>query len=71
MLEGNLRIPEGARGIVMFAHGSGSSRHSPRNRAVADVLVQGGLATLLIDLLTPQEEVIDAGPDISDSTSSC
>ena len=46
-------------GLVLFAHGSGSGRHSPRNRYVAHVLRQGGLATLLIDLLTPQEEVID------------
>jgi putative phosphoribosyl transferase len=58
-LEGNLTIPEGARGIVLFAHGSGSSRHSPRNRSVAQVLHQGGLATLLIDLLTAGEEAVD------------
>ncbi|BAY09395.1 dienelactone hydrolase family protein [Calothrix sp. NIES-2098] len=58
-LEGNLVIPDGATGVVLFAHGSGSSRHSPRNRFVAGVLQQGGLATLLIDLLTPQEEEID------------
>jgi putative phosphoribosyl transferase len=58
-LEGNLVIPDGATGIVLFAHGSGSSRHSPRNRYVAGVLQQAGLATLLIDLLTPQEETID------------
>jgi putative phosphoribosyl transferase len=55
-LEGNLAIPEGATGVVLFAHGSGSSRHSPRNRYVAQVLRQGGLGTLLIDLLTPEEE---------------
>jgi putative phosphoribosyl transferase len=59
-LEGNLAIPPGAQGIVLFAHGSGSSRHSPRNRYVASVLQQEGLATLLLDLLTPQEDVIDA-----------
>src|SRR5436309_1986022 len=59
-LEGNLSIPEGAFGIVLFAHGSGSSRHSPRNRAVAQHLVETGLATLLIDLLTAREEAIDA-----------
>ncbi len=58
-LEGDLAIPKDARGIVLFAHGSGSSRYSPRNRYVARVLREGGLATLLIDLLTSQEEVID------------
>ena len=51
-LEGDLAIPDGARGIVLFAHGSGSSRHSPRNRFVAETLDDGGLATLLFDLLT-------------------
>jgi dienelactone hydrolase len=59
VLEANLMIPGGATGIVIFAHGSGSSRHSPRNRYVAGVLQQAGLATLLIDLLTPEEEEID------------
>ncbi len=58
-LEGTLAVPDGARGIVLFAHGSGSSRHSPRNRYVAGVLRQGGLGTLLMDLLTPQEEAVD------------
>lgn len=58
-LEGDLGIPEGANGIVVFAHGSGSSRRSPRNRFVAQVLRQGGLATLLFDLLTQEEEVMD------------
>jgi pimeloyl-ACP methyl ester carboxylesterase len=58
-LQGNIRIPPAARGIVVFAHGSGSGRHSPRNRFVADVLVSTGLATLLIDLLTQEEEMID------------
>ena len=58
-LEGTLRIPEAARGVVVFAHGSGSSRFSPRNRFVADVLEQAGLATLLIDLLTREEEAVD------------
>src|SRR5205085_10846214 len=48
-----------ARGVVLFAHGSGSSRHSPRNRRVASVLNQARLATLLMDLLTPDEEAID------------
>lgn len=58
-LEGNLSIPESARGIVLFAHGSGSSRHSPRNRYVANVLNQAGFATLLFDLLTSDEEQTD------------
>ena len=53
---GHLTIPENPKGIVVFAHGSGSSRHSPRNRYVADVLNRAGLATLLFDLLTPEEE---------------
>ena len=52
----DLEVPANARGAVLFAHGSGSSRHSPRNRHVAKVLQQAGLATLLIDLLTPQED---------------
>ncbi|RFC77617.1 phosphoribosyltransferase family protein [Streptomyces sp. AcE210] len=55
-LAGDLARPEGAAGLVMFAHGSGSSRHSPRNRAVAEVLQEAGLGTLLFDLLTPAEE---------------
>ncbi|MFL6053286.1 MAG: dienelactone hydrolase family protein [Actinoallomurus sp.] len=55
-LAGDLTVPEGARGFVMFAHGSGSSRFSPRNRFVATVLNQAGLGTLLFDLLTVQEE---------------
>jgi dienelactone hydrolase len=59
-LEGNLAVPDGARGIVLFAHGSGSSRHSPRNRFVAQCLNDAGLATLLFDLLTSDEEAIDA-----------
>jgi dienelactone hydrolase len=59
-LEGNLTRPEESRAIVLFAHGSGSSRHSPRNRYVARVLNEAKLATLLIDLLTLHEEVIDA-----------
>ena len=58
-LEGNLAVPPGARGIVLFAHGSGSSRHSPRNRFVAEALRAGRLGTLLIDLLTPAEEAVD------------
>lgn len=59
-LEGDLTIPEGAAGIVLFAHGSGSSRFSPRNRAVASELQAGGLATLLLDLLTVEEEQAEA-----------
>lgn len=55
-LEGSLEIPEGAAGVVLFAHGSGSSRHSPRNTYVADVLRQHGLGTLLLDLLTSEED---------------
>jgi putative phosphoribosyl transferase len=58
-LEGNLNVPPDACGLVLFAHGSGSSRHSPRNRYVASVLREGGLATLLMDLLTAEEEAID------------
>ncbi|WP_437916153.1 phosphoribosyltransferase family protein [Sorangium sp. So ce302] len=58
-LQGSLTIPAGATGIVLFAHGSGSSRHSPRNRYVAEVLQSAGLATLLFDLLTGEEEAVD------------
>src|SRR5688500_7594777 len=58
-LKGDLVIPEDARGIVLFAHGSGSSRHSPRNRFVAERLHDAELATLLLDLLTAQEEAVD------------
>ncbi len=56
---GDLAVPAQARGAVIFAHGSGSSRHSPRNRYVAGVLQQAALATLLMDLLTPDEEQLD------------
>lgn len=59
VLEGNLGIPDGAQGVVLFAHGSGSSRFSPRNQYVAEVLRGGGLGTLLIDLLTSEEERAD------------
>jgi putative phosphoribosyl transferase len=59
ILEGDLSIPAGAQGLVLFAHGSGSSRFSPRNHFVAQVLQEGGLATLLFDLLTTGEEEID------------
>jgi len=58
-LEGNLGVPAGARGAVLFAHGSGSGRHSPRNRFVARQLREAGLATLLVDLLTGEEETAD------------
>jgi pimeloyl-ACP methyl ester carboxylesterase len=58
-LAGDLTVPPGARGLVVFAHGSGSGRFSPRNRAVASALVRGGLATLLMDLLTADEEAED------------
>jgi dienelactone hydrolase len=58
-LEGNLTIPDNPGGVVLFAHGSGSSRHSPRNQYVAQVLQEAGFATLLIDLLTLKEEEED------------
>jgi dienelactone hydrolase len=58
-LEGNLTIPDGAAALVLFAHGSGSSRHSSRNQFVARQLNDARLATLLFDLLTPEEEAID------------
>jgi len=58
-LQGDLASVSGASGIVVFVHGSGSSRHSPRNRSVAERLQQGGFATLLIDLLTENEEIAD------------
>src|SRR4029450_1417427 len=59
VLPGNLHLPEGAGALVLFAHGSGSSRHSPRNQFVARTLNDAGLATLLFDLLTQEEEAID------------
>jgi putative phosphoribosyl transferase len=58
-LDGYLSIPTAAAGVVVFAHGSGSSRHSPRNRYVADILNEAGLATLLIDLLNANEQEVD------------
>jgi len=58
-LDGTLGLPPDARGVVLFAHGSGSGRHSPRNRHVARVLHEAGLATLLLDLLTLEEEAVD------------
>lgn len=60
VLDGDLVVPVDARGVVVFAHGSGSSRHSPRNRQVAGVLQDAGIATLLMDLLTVEEEQRDA-----------
>lgn len=60
VLDGDLSLPDSAAGVVLFAHGSGSSRHSPRNRAVAGALNRRGMATLLVDLLTADEERIDA-----------
>jgi len=59
-LSGELELPSRAAGLVLFAHGSGSSRHSPRNQAVAGVLRGAGLGTLLFDLLTPEEEQAEA-----------
>jgi dienelactone hydrolase len=59
-LDGDLRLPPGAHGVVVFAHGSGSSRHSPRNRHVAGELNRRSLGTLLVDLLTHEEEVSEA-----------
>ena len=59
VLEADIAMPESARGAVLFAHGSGSGRHSPRNRYVADELNRAGLATVLADLLTREEEQVD------------
>jgi putative phosphoribosyl transferase len=58
-IEGNLHVPVDTKGVVLFAHGSGSSRFSPRNQYVANVLNNAGIATLLIDLLTGEEEEVD------------
>jgi dienelactone hydrolase len=58
-LEADMNLPMAARGVVVFAHGSGSSRHSPRNRYVAEELQGAGLGTVLVDLLTPEEEQAD------------
>jgi putative phosphoribosyl transferase len=60
ILDGDLVVPAGAAGVVVFAHGSGSSRHSPRNRMVATRLQAAGYATLLMDLLTPEEDEVDS-----------
>jgi len=59
VLSGNLTIPENAMALVLFAHGSGSSRHSPRNQFVARTLNRAGFGTLLFDLMTPEEEALD------------
>ena len=59
LIEGDLAVPADAAGLVIFAHGSGSSRFSRRNRVVADLLLDGGFATLLLDLLTRKEEAVD------------
>ena len=59
VLDADLTKPDASVGVVAFAHGTGSSRHSPRNREVATVLQDAGLATLLADLLTPEEEQAD------------
>jgi dienelactone hydrolase len=59
LIEGDLTLPDPAQGLVVFAHGSGSSRFSQRNRSVADVLVRAGFATLLLDLLTREEDEVD------------
>src|SRR3982751_3468434 len=59
LLDADLNKPEAAKGIILFAHGSGSSRHSPRNKYVAETLQRDGLATLLVDLLTSDEEESD------------
>jgi putative phosphoribosyl transferase len=59
VLDGDLAVPDGARALVLFAHGSGSSRHSPRNRQVAAGLQATGFATFLMDLLTAEEEQVD------------
>jgi len=59
LLHGELKVPQGASGIVLFAHGSGSSRHSPRNQYVARVIREAGVGTLLFDLLTREEEAVD------------
>ena len=58
-IAGDLTLPENARGVVAFAHGSGSSRQSPRNKEVAQTLNEAGIGTLLVDLLTADEEQVD------------
>ena len=71
VLEGDLGVPPGASGVVVFAHGSGSSRHSPRNRFVAGELQRGRPGHAAVDLLTADEEAVDAGPATCASTSGC
>ena len=70
-LDGNLTIADGATALVLFAHGSGSSRHSPRNQFVARTLNDAGLATLLFDLLTPEGRRLICSPGNIASTSVC
>ena len=67
LLEGELSVPAGATGVVLFAHGSGSSRHSPRNQFVAQTIREAGVGTLLFDLLTPEEETVDIGEKLWNS----
>src|SRR5256885_16673576 len=71
MLDGDLTIADQAKALVLFVHGSGSSRHSPRNQFVARTLNDAGLATLLFDLLTPEEESVDLTRENIGSTSDC
>jgi putative phosphoribosyl transferase len=59
LLKGEVLVPVGATGVVLFAHGSGSSRHSPRNQFVARTIREAGVGTLLFDLLTQEEEAVD------------
>jgi pimeloyl-ACP methyl ester carboxylesterase len=61
VLEGELNVPVGAQGVVLFAHGSGSSQHSPRNQYVAQIIREANVGTLLFDLLTREEEEVDKG----------
>lgn len=70
-LPGDLGMPSNPQGVVLFAHGSGSSRHSPRNQYVARTLEHRNLATLLIDLLTPQERRSTTGRQSTGSTFRC
>src|SRR5215216_7246815 len=70
-VEGSLAVPEESAAAVLFAHGTGSGRHSPRNRLVAEVLAEAGFATLLLDLLSEAEEREDAVSASFASTSRC
>ena len=67
LLNGDLSLPPNARGLIVFAHGSGSSRHSSRNRSVAEVFQRASLGTLLLDLLTDREEIIEADLDLTNA----